>query len=182
MLQMVAQAIEEFYIKKNYPLFKELCKKPLDLSEELKTYIKKEGLALDGWGGSVDPDGEWAVNCGSYEQGTFKASYTTCLRISKVAPLFNVGHCYGVENQGNKIIEPDLGDCSDNPYTKKQQKLHEMIAADLTSKGYVELRDIDLEETIADFKMPEGVTIFGPNVTVELLLFRDIYNILGDDN
>lgn len=188
MLEIVSQAIEEFYIKKNYGLFEELCKKPLDLDEELKMCIKSEGLKLEGGGDFTEPYGEWAISLGCYRKGTFKASYTTCLRISKVARLFKIGHCYSVVNRDKNSMGSDVGDCSDQPYTKSQLRLHEKIAASLTGKGYIELRDVDMDEAVEGFKMPgdivslgHGMPIFGHNVTVELLLFKDIYNILGDD-
>jgi len=139
-------------------------------------------LTLYGWGDSVDPRGDWGFEFLPYEEGNFKASYTTTLRISKVASIFKVGHCYAVDYEGERTMCSSLGYYSDKPYTKSQQKLHQIIAAELTSKGYTEVHDIDLDEAIADLKMPDDVTIFGPNVTVELLLFRDIYNILDDEN
>lgn len=182
MLPVVSQAIEEFYVKKNYFLFKELCRKSLDLSEELKKYIKSKDITLEGDGDLLDPEGEWHVYFNSYIKGNFEVSYNTSLRISKLVPVFNVGHYYAVENKGKKTIAPVLDEGGDYPYTKTQQKLHQMIAADLTSKGYTEVHDVDLEETVPNFKLPDGITIFGLNVTVELLLFRDIYNILDDEN
>ncbi len=178
MNDIVTQAIDRFYRKKDYAAFKTCCAKPLKLFVELQKYCEIQGLRV---GGSTDdkyyPSMEWYIYLAGYKKGEFEVSYDTYFRISKVAPLFYIQHEFEVRNKGNNIMSPDLDGFSDQPYTQKQATFHEKTTAILTEKGYCKLDYSDMEEAVEGFKMPDGVTIFGHTITVELLLFRDVLKI-----
>ncbi len=182
MLDIITHTINQFYKEKDKEEFKALCKKPLELFEELEHYIEAQGLKSF-WGpdDTCYPSKKWYVDLPDYKKGEFEVSYTTRLQISKVAPLFYIQHGFSVINKDEDKMTPVLRDADNQPYTKKQYALHDKISAVLAPKGYTELSYADMEETVEGFKMPEGVTIFGHNVTVELLLFVDLYNICGDE-
>ena len=181
MIKLVSRAVNQFYKEKDHRMFKTLCGKPLNLCEELKIYIESRGFILSERNDLPDfPSRSWNIHFDVYKQGKFEVCYSTSLQISKVAPLFNIGHCYSVENKDKNKIEPDLGDCSNKPYTKKQLELHERISAALKKDGYIELSDEDMYEIVEKFRKPEGIK--GDNVSVNNLLFMDIYNILGDED
>ena len=181
MLEIVSKAIDQFYIKKDHSYFKACCEKQLQLFDELRKYIELHKLRLVEGGDKNFVSRDWYIYFEDYKQGDFEVSYSTILKVSKVAPLFYVLHRFSIENTDEDRMTPMLRNTDNQPYTKKQYALHEKITAVLTKKGYTELSYADMEETVAGFKMPEDVTIFGHNVTVELLLFEDLYDICGDE-
>ena len=180
MLDIISKAIDQFYIKKDYYLFKENCKKQLMLFEELKSYIESHGLRLVEGNDKDSPSKEWYIHFDDYKKGEFEVSYNTILKISKVAPLFYLQHEFSVEDKDENRMTPVLDGFGGQPYTLEQAALNDKISAILSNKGYVELGYADINEVVEGFKMPEGVTLFGPNVTVEHLLFVDIFDICNN--
>ena len=178
MLDIITQAIDRFYTKKDYATFCTYCAMPLNLPEELQEYFKLHGLNFSSETDDKDyPSRRWYISFAGYKKGEFEVSYDTYFRISKVAPLFYIQHEFEVRNKGNNIMSPDLDGFSDQPYTKDQATLHNEISTAMSKRGYLELKEIDIDEAIEGCKMPDGVTIFGHTVTVELLLFVDVLNI-----
>ena len=178
MLDIVKKAIDQFYIKKDYNSFREMCKDKLDLAPEVKDFMDKFGRNSSS---SADrqntPSKKWDICFNSYKKGMFEVSYRTILYISKVAPLFNFNHEFDVENKCKDFMESELGDYSDYPYCEDQAKFQEMVTVSLNSRGYYQLTIAEMEEVIGGFKMPNDVKIFGKNITVDLLLFVDVLNI-----
>ena len=181
MLTIVSTAIDQFYKKNDFCSFKANCKKPLPLFEELSSYINLHKLNYVENQDQGSTSRKWYIHFEDYKQGEFEISYTTILKVSKVAPLFYIQHEFDVENKDQDRMSPTIGGFDGQPYTKKQYVLNDKISSVLTQNGYTELSFADMEETVEGFKMPKGVTIFGHNVTVELLLFEDLYSICGDE-
>ena len=178
MQDTVAQAIDRFYTKKDYGTFSSYCAKPLNLPEELQQYCEIQGLKVSASNDNkYYPSRRWHIYFAGYKKGEFEITYRTIFKISKVAPLFYIQHEFEVRNKGNNIMSPDLDGFSDQPYTKDQATLHNEISTAMSKRGYLELKEIDIDEAIEGCKMPDGVTIFGHTVTVELLLFVDVLNI-----
>lgn len=177
MLVVVSNAINQFYKKKDYQAFKAGCFKYLELFKELQNYIALHNLSFDEGPQKPSPVINWYLNFGNYKKNGFEISYNTVIKISKVAPLFYIQHEFEIENKDEDRMSPLLEGSSGQPYTKKQADLHDEVAAIFNEKGYQELMYADLTETVAGFQMPKGITIFGPNVTVELLLFADIFDL-----
>jgi hypothetical protein len=180
MLNIVKEVIDNFYIRKNYQLFKEKCNLPLNLPEELTFYVKQHKINLieDGIL-EDDPSRIWFLYFNKYKYGEFEVEYTTDLTVSRVAPLFYLMHSFEVEHKNKKRIVPSLHWGGYTAYTKQQEELHNCISKILTQKGYVELKENDLNEVVEGFKMPKDVTIFGKDITVEVLLFRDVLDLCG---
>ncbi len=180
MRSIIAKAINQFYKEKNYDSFKLLCKKELKLFDELQDHIDIQELIVSGrCADKIYPSCRWYIHYKDYKKGEFKISYVTILQVSKVVPIFYVTHEFAIENKSKNKMDPELDDYSEQPYTKDQASLHNKIATVFGKNGYCELKEIEVDETVEGFKMPKGITIFGPNVTVECLLFRDIYDLCG---
>ncbi len=178
MVDIVSKTIDYFYKQKNYNAFKECCKNPLNLFLELQQYIDRNGLNSSGGpDNKYYPARDWHIHFNDYKKGEFEISYTTVLNISKLAPLYYVQHEFSVKDKDDDRMTPVLDGFSNHPYTKKQFVLHDKISSVLNKKGYHELEYVDISEAVEGFKMPEGVTIFGPNVTVEDLLFADLFDV-----
>ena len=178
MLDVTTQAIDRFYRKKDYYSFKNYCKQQLDLPQELKDHIQQQEFDLIEEPNKSSPSREWRINFGNYKTGEFDASFSTVLKISKVAPLFYIQHEFEVQNKDENAIDPHLTGSSGLGYILEQGNLYyEKISPILTQKSYTELEYADMHETVEGLKMPEGVTKFGRNVTVEHLLFIDVLGI-----
>ena len=128
------------------------------------------------------PSRYWRVDFQDYKNGELEISYDTEFQISKVAPLFYIQHEFSVDHKNKNRVDPSLDGFCGSAYTKEQFELDDKIRTILIKKGYHELSLFDMDEAVEGFKMPEGVTIFGHNVTVELLLFVDILNICPDES
>ena len=182
MIDIISKAIDQYYRKKDYDTFRALCNKPLQLFKELKNYIKLQKFTLVEETDDDSPSRTWYIKFNDYKKGNLEISYHTIIKISKVVPAFYIQHEFSVEHKNENAIDPDLSGFGCSPYTKEQFALDDKIRTVLVKKGYYELNLLDMDECVHGFKMPEGVTIFGQNVTVELLLFIDIYNICPNES
>ena len=97
--------------------------------------------------------------------------------ISKLAPVFFVQHEFSVENHIDDPVAPVLDGLSDQPYSKAQFELADRLSTILSQHGYRQLSDTMMREVICELTVPEGVTIFGPQVTVEYALFNDLLGL-----
>ena len=177
MIYAVSQAIDKFYRKKDYETFKRLSSEPLELFPEIKIYLKAHWLTFTEEPNKSYPSREWVVQFNDLPREEFEVSYTTILKVSKVAPFFYVEHRFSVKNQDPNGTVPYLTGFAGMGYVKRSFVLHEEITKVFKSKGYHELNYPEMIEVPDWFIMPEGVTHLGPNVTVEHLLFMDIFQL-----
>lgn len=177
MLDIVAQAIDRFYTKKEHDAFKVACAKQMELSEEIKACIERNGLYLNGEYDHNYPSIRWSVDFAKYKKGKFKISYRTVLQISKVTRLFHIQHEFEIKNRDKKRIAPSLDEYGDEPYCKKQREFAKEVSSLLKKRGYCELSSSDMGEVVTGFEKPEGVAILGSQITVEHLLFSDLFEM-----
>lgn len=177
MLDGVAQAIDRFYKQKDYNAFKAACLKKIQFPRDLKEYINLNGLLLDASNDMNHPSKTWYIKFKDYSKGLFNISYQTIIGISKIAPFFYLQHEFKADNKDGRRCDSDLDGFGDEPYCKGQSDLGNQITSILMKKGYTRLYLQDRNEVIAEFNMPQGVTIFGPQITVEHLLFLDLFDI-----
>ncbi|MEH7190132.1 hypothetical protein [Bacillus toyonensis] len=62
-------------------------------------------------------------------------------------------------------------------YTIQQLEFDSQVIQSLTSKNYTQLSYAEVNEVVMDLTFPEGVTIFGPQVTVEYAMFHDVLDL-----
>jgi hypothetical protein len=179
MLDVVARAINLFYIEKKYDAFKEACMKPLPLFEELKKYMELHGLNFVEKGEYKDyPSKYWFVYFEDYKKNELEISYETMLYVSKVTPLFYIQHHFSVKNKDKNGFFSDLKGIDNATCIKQQFDLNNEMIAVLCKNGYQKLELAELNEAVPGFKMPEELVYnFGPNITVDHLLFMDLLNI-----
>lgn len=177
MLNVVEGSINRIYRKKDYKFFVTKCNEELELPKELDNYIKEQGYKLIGIFDNQSPSRRWYCYFSDFVKGEFKVSYKTMFEISKIAPLFHIQHEFEVENKDNDKINPVLDGFDSQPYTKEQAELNDEIISVLSKYGYKELSFSEMNEVVVDIKMPEDVSAFGPQVTVEHLLFNDVLDL-----
>ncbi|WP_257144542.1 hypothetical protein [Bacillus toyonensis] len=62
-------------------------------------------------------------------------------------------------------------------YTIQQLEFDSQVIQSLTSKNYTQLSYAEVNEVVMDLTFPEGVTILGPQVTVEYAMFHDVLDL-----
>lgn len=177
MLNVVEDTINRIYRKKDYKFFVTKCNEKLELPKELDNYTKEQGYKLIGIFDNQSPSRRWYCYFDDFVKGEFKVSYKTMIEISKIAPLFHIQHEFEVENRDNNKINPVLDGFDSQPYTREQAELNDEIISVLNKYGYKELSFSEMNEVVVDIKMPEDVSVFGPQVTVEHLLFNDVLDL-----
>ena len=181
MIDIVINAIDRIYKKADHEFFRNSCKKQIELFKGLKDYIELQGLVLMDMYDNECPSKTWYIRFRDYIKGEFKVSYKTMLQVSKIAPLFYVQHEFSVENKDENSMTPELDGFDGQPYTKGQLELYNKICAILGEKRYRELTYSETTEVVEGLNMPENVTVFGSQVTVESLLFRDVFDICSKE-
>lgn len=177
MLEEISQLIDKIYRKKNYYILRNVCNTHLDLLNELKDYFKTKGLTSTEICDKGLPSKTWYIQLDNYEKGDFKVCYKTVLEISKLLPVFYIQHEFSVENKDINRLSPFLDGFDGQAYTKGQAELEDKICFLLHEKGYKKLEYSEINEVVEGIEMPEDITIFGSQVTVESILFRDVLDI-----
>ncbi|WP_088044704.1 hypothetical protein [Bacillus sp. EAC] len=111
-------------------------------------------------------------------KGNFEVKYCTVLRISKVAPIYNLTHEFVVENIDPNRISPILDGYSAQAYIKLQSLLEDVIQNELLKLDYEELLEID--EVILNLKINNNKELIGKQITVEAALFYDLLELCPD--
>jgi hypothetical protein len=78
-------------------------------------------------------------------------------------------------------VIPVLRGYSDMGFIKQQYDFHTQASEILTKHGYIELKTTQMDEVICDLSFPEGIVIFGPQVTVRYALFHDLLELCSEE-
>lgn len=183
MNDLVGQTIERIYKNRDQKFYLMKCSQELILPDNFYLLLKDPDLSIMDFNqDKISPKKSWFVEFKQFNHGEFNASFTTKLLISKLAPLFYVQHEFEVENKVEKRIEPILSGYSGMPYTIAQYDFCEQISEVLRKGGYTELTYAEMYEVVYGLSFPEGVTIFGHQVTVEDALFHDLLNLCSESD
>ncbi|MGN4414279.1 hypothetical protein ACTFOF_20850 [Bacillus cereus group sp. MYBK87-2] len=93
-----------------------------------------------------------------------------------MAPVFYLQHKFSVDCPGASLMST-LDGYDAQPYTIQQMEFDQQVIQSLTSKNYIQLSYAEVNEVVMNLKFPEGVTIFGPQVTVEYAMFHDVLDL-----
>lgn len=178
----VYNIIKRVYFDKDYKYFISKCNEevplPVEFFEQLKEYRCDFYYDI----GRVQPGLTFFIEYPDVKRGEFEASFRSIVSISKIYPLYNIKHEFEVLNKDSEQIEPTLDGFSSEPYNTKQYNFGEALTKILNRINFTKLSYAEMEELVEDLKMPEGIWIFGPQVTVETALFRDVFDIVPEDD
>jgi hypothetical protein len=121
------------------------------------------------------------VSFGTYTRRSFEAEFVSTLYVSKLVKIFHVTHFFSVKNCHEQRVEPTLLGDWGTGLIMPQFNMHESLSQQLTSRGYTELDLLDMREIIPTLSFPEGVTIFGRQVSVQYALFHDLRGLCPED-
>lgn len=177
MKELVQQAIERIYLKKDYDYFRLKCLEPIGLPDDFYELLNSGEKYDEISGDATAPSLMWYIYFKDVIKGEFKVAYTTMLEISKIVPAFHIQHQFTVDNEDPNRISPDLDGFSGEAYSKSQFEFNEKINKCLKNKGYFDLSYAEMNEVVCSLKMPKEIKIFGSQITVETALFRDVFEI-----
>jgi len=183
MTRELADIIERVYRRGDHAYYLEQSKQQLVLpaafSEVLtdRTYTVIEFYrAKNCW-----PCRKWMFRFPLVVKGELEVQFDSTVMISKVVNAFYLQHEFGVKNRADEKITPSLDGFSERPYVKTQFELDERLTTILKHANYTRLTLAMMNEVVCDLSFPKGVTIFGPQVTVEYALFHDLLGICEDN-
>jgi len=168
--------IERIYRKNDYNIFKDNCREVpvyLDRLIEVSNSICKETLLYNM---IDDPSIELRFYFEKFTEESLEIEYISLLKISKVSDLFVFQHEFSVENKDPERIAPSLDGYSGEAYNFAQYKVENVITDFLINHNMQKLQLSEMDEVITDIDIKEE-TIFGPQMTLENALFRDLYGI-----
>jgi hypothetical protein len=176
-IEIVLNTINRVYLAKDYECFSRKCTQKLKLPEEFYSILKQSYKTVEIAPDLLEPSKEWFVHYGRFAKDSFNVKYKTIIQISKLTEIYYIQHEFELVNIDDNRMGPVLDGFSGEAYTKAQYSLHEKIADCLTNFGYTELSYAEMNEVVCTLVMPEGRKIFGPQITVETALFRDVFDI-----
>lgn len=178
MNKLVRSYIQRIYEKKDYDYFVQRSSIVPEYYTDLINLAEPLCVKLTAYNAEDDPAMELNLYFDKFIKGEFHVEYKTLLKISKVAELFVLQHEFCVENKDTNKISPVLDGFGEEAYTTLQAVAEKVLIAFLEKQGLIKLRMAEMDEVIYDISLPEK-SIFGPQMTIENALFRDLYGICG---
>lgn len=173
----IYDVITRIYKKKDYDYFIEKCRTTPEFYSDILRLAKQFCKRTEFYSQGDDPTAEFDFIYNGFSQNDFNVEYKTILKISKTADLFYIQHEFEIENTDPHRMSPVLDGYGGQAYTLSQFELEEVISAFLTENSLQKIGYRELEEVVTDLEMPNGIDIFGSQMTVENALFRDLYGI-----
>ena len=181
MQDAVKDAIRFYYEQSNDDVYLGRCRQSLDVTAVISTILDEFDAEVDFESNPFWPSYQAQLSFGEYAQDMFVAEFRTTLLVSKLARLFHVFHAFSVKNNHELRVAPSLRGFAGTGYIIPQFNMHEVLRERLTALGYIELDLADMEEIIPTLSFPEGVTIFGRQVSVQVALFDDLRGLCPAD-
>ncbi|PFR23133.1 hypothetical protein [Bacillus cereus] len=178
MNELVRKAIQHFYVNGAVNEYLLRCENKIELPKELTVFIHNAHIQTtpvnidDIW-----PAEKYVFDFKPYKKENFNIDYSSTLLISKLAPVFYLQHEFSVDCPDDKSLMSTLDGYDEQAYTIQQLEFEQQVIQSLTSKNYKQLSYAEVNEVVTDLKFPEGVTIFGPQVTVEYAMFHDVLDL-----
>jgi hypothetical protein len=183
MKDIVEEAIRFYYDEPHDEEYLERCRGPLDVADVVASAAAEFAEEVQ------TPDPYWAfwpaykvkADFGTCRKRDFEAEFESTILVSKLVKFFHVTHYFSVENRYGKRVAPTLDGYSGMGYIMPQFNMHETLRERLTERGYAELDLADMEEIVPALSFPEGVTIFGRQVSIQYALFHDLRGLCPQD-
>ena len=176
----IETVITEIYGNRNKDFYVSCCYREMGFItgflEDIKEMCQNVIISnLDG-----EPSVEIIFHLKDFVESNFEVKYSSILKISKLCRFYNMQHEFSVDNKDIDGLFPELDGLGDEAYTKQQFALEEVVCNYLQEKKYERLFYSDMSEVVPDIPMPPD-SFFGKQMTVETALFRDVWNIAGDE-
>lgn len=181
MKDIVRDIINMIYFNKDKNFFVINCTKKLELPEEFSLLLNDNEIKVIEGMEEAFPAKKFYVEYEPFAKRDFRVEYKTIIQISKIIPIFYIQHEFEVDNKDENSMGSSLTGFDGQPYTKKQYDFQEKILEILNKAGFTELSYSEINEVVCGLEFPEEVNLFGPQVTVEHVLFNDVFGFCSKD-
>jgi hypothetical protein len=178
----IKSMIDKIILNKDISSYLEKCNQKIPLPKEVIDYISIKNhkiIPFNKGEGELWTSREWLFDLGLKTKDAFRVKYSSRLQISKLVDVFYLHHEFAVENFDDERLAPSLDGFIEMPYTLQQAELEEVIVSSLERMGYSRISLKEMYEVVCDLKFEED-NFFGPQVTVEYVLFNDYLNVCPD--
>lgn len=140
--------------------------------------IQKHNYKYNLYQASDDPEVRLIIELGSFSDSKFQIEYWHNIVFSKFAKFYKESFSYKIKNHDPDSI---LGDFYSTIYrlpTRNQFNYYEEIKLILNKNSYEELEARDYDEVLCDMEfVVKEMTFFGPQPTVDMVLFKDFFDL-----
>lgn len=181
MKDTIKNTIDKIYFKKEKEFFINNCIKKIELPEEFNLLLSNNEINVITGREEAFPSKKYYIEFEPFVKGEFRIKYQTIIQISKIIPIFYIQHEFDVDNKDENSMGSSLSGFDGQPYTKHQYDFQERLLKILNEAGFTELSYSEINEVVCGLNFPEGVNIFGSQVTVEQALFNDVFGYCSED-
>lgn len=182
MENFVLDVIDHIYRKKDHDFFRDRCKTECKILNDVVSISKKGNLNVIVESIGIEPSIRLYIRYAEFKRNGLEIEYKTIIDISKIVPVYYFQHDFAVKTSDENSMTSVLDGFDSQPYTFTQYDKYEEISKLLNDNGYIELSYAEMNTVVPDIEMPNDVSIFGPQLTIETCLFRDVLNICEVDN
>ncbi|MBC1308043.1 hypothetical protein [Listeria booriae] len=176
----IENIINMYYQGENEELYVAKSAERLELPVEIVAFCATHNVELKIMTNYENPSEKWYFTMGEYKEGNFEVEYTTILSVSKLANVYALEHSFEVLNKDPNKIEPVLVGDAEAAYNVGQFDLEELVKQCYEAMNFTRMFWVEALRTVENIHFAEGITLFGPYVTQEDILFRDVLDILPD--
>ncbi|MFB9275603.1 hypothetical protein ACFQMJ_22235 [Cohnella cellulosilytica] len=178
MREVVVQTVKRYYEIGDKSSYVKNCESIWEMPTKILDFCKIRGVEVQQLlqnKNQVWPSAKWLFTV-PHSQWTneIEVIFSSNFMVSKLAPVYYIQHEFSLPNLERESLSPVLDGYGTQAYTFIQQDLEDMISAQLGNMGYEKISYAELHEVVCALEFPKGVSVFGPQVSVEYALFHDL--------
>lgn len=176
----IKKVIEDIYVNGDIELFISKCRGKVDFLDELLEKLKNKSENIERFVDSNEPSSEIRiiVNRCSFSEG--EVEYVSLLQINKIVKYFYLQDEFSIDSPDPDGMDSYLTGFGNEPYSKKQFDIDEIICNYLTKKGYSRLYINDMDEVYPGIKKIKDRKETN-QMTVGNALFMDMWELCNND-
>lgn len=176
----VEEVIKKYYKGSNNDLFIEMSSQKIELTDKIINFCSHNSIQTTLIERGLFPSKEWYFEFPKFAKNEFEVTYTSILTVSKLANIYSLEHQFEVLNKDDKRISPTLDGSSEDGYNYIQFDFDSLVRNEFGMKTFDRLFYREAMRKVEGINFSEDVILFGPDVTQEDILFRDVLDILPD--
>lgn len=171
----------KYYDKRNVTEYLKKSSEDIILPKKIIEFCEKENIVIKENDYMVFPSKTWYFKFPQYKIGEFEAKFGVELILSKLTELYAFTNSFDVVNKVENYMDPSLYGTSEQTYILLQQQLMDLVEAEMNLINFERIYAREYDRKIEGVNFVDGVTIFGEDVTVYDLLFRDVLDVTPED-